>query len=189
MQQPFIEETGFPGLLIVNPPVFADERGYFYESYNKKTFENHGLYYDFVQDNQARSRYGVLRGLHYQLEPHAQAKLVRVTEGKVLDVVVDLRGGSPTFTRWYGVLLSAENRKQLLIPRGFAHGYVVLSATAEFMYKCDNYYNKASETGIAYDDPTLQIDWKVPKDGLIVSEKDLMLPILTEARFNFTFSG
>jgi dTDP-4-dehydrorhamnose 3,5-epimerase len=138
---PFIK-TDFPGLIVFEPKVFGDHRGYFYESYNAKSFKEGGINADFVQDNQARSTYGVLRGLHYQLGEHAQAKLVRVIEGTVLDVVVDLREGSPTYGKSYGIELSAENKRQLFVPRGFAHGYVVLSETAEFFYKCDNFYNK-----------------------------------------------
>ena len=131
----FIETTGIRDLVVINPRVFGDERGYFFESYNKQKLKENGLFYDFVQDNQAGSSYGVLRGLHYQLAPFAQAKLVRVAEGTVLDVAVDLRKGSPTFGKSFGIILSAENKKQLLVPRGFAHGYVVLSPTAKFFYK------------------------------------------------------
>ncbi|MBL4648578.1 MAG: dTDP-4-dehydrorhamnose 3,5-epimerase, partial [Aureispira sp.] len=146
---PFIK-TDFPGLIVFEPKVFGDHRGYFYESYNAKSFKEGGIEADFVQDNQARSTYGVLRGLHYQLGEHAQAKLVRVIEGTVLDVVVDLREGSPTYGQSYEIELSAENKRQLFVPRGFAHGYVVLSETAEFFYKCDNFYNKESEGGLIY---------------------------------------
>ena len=174
--QSFVEETGIEGLVIINPRIFHDERGYFFESYNQQTFAQHGLDYNFVQDNQAFSHYGALRGLHYQTEPYAQAKLVRVVQGAVLDTVVDLRPQSPTFGRWYSIVLSGENKKQLLIPRGFAHGYVVLSPTAEFVYKCDNVYAKQYEGGILYNDPTLQIDWQLPEADLIVSEKDQQLP-------------
>ena len=137
---------------------------------------------DFVQDNQARSCKGVLRGLHYQIGEAAQAKLVRVTEGEVLDVAVDVREDSPTYGQWYSILLSAENKKQLLVPRGFAHGYVVLSDTAEFFYKCDNYYSKAHEGGIRYDDPTLLIDWQFNLAEVLVSEKDVVLPRFGEHR-------
>jgi dTDP-4-dehydrorhamnose 3,5-epimerase len=180
-KMPFIQ-TEIPGLLIFEPQVWPDERGYFYESYNRSTWEAAGLDVDFVQDNQARSTRGVLRGLHYQVEDMAQAKLVRVVEGEVLDVVVDLRVKSPTYGRWLGVLLSTENKRQLFVPRGFAHGYLVLSDTAEFVYKCDNYYSKAHEGGLRFDDPTLQIDWGIPHDQLIVSEKDQALPFFGQHR-------
>jgi dTDP-4-dehydrorhamnose 3,5-epimerase len=178
MRQPFIEPTGIDGLVVINPAIFQDDRGYFYESYNKQTLEKHGLYYDFVQDNQARSVRGVLRGLHFQTEPYAQAKLVRVIEGEVYDVAVDVRPQSPTYGKWFGVILSAANKKQLMIPRGFAHGYLVLSDTAEFFYKCDNYYSKAHEDGIIYNDPNLAIDWQIPSHELIISPKDQILNTL-----------
>lgn len=157
---PFIK-TPIADLLIFEPRVFEDDRGYFFEAFNAQTFAEAGIKRPFVQDNQARSTYGVLRGLHYQVGEQAQAKLVRVLEGKVLDVVVDLRPDSPTYGKHYGVELSAENKRQLYVPRGFAHGYVVLSETAEFFYKCDNFYHKASEGGIRYDDPQLNIDWQI----------------------------
>ncbi|MEY4106026.1 MAG: dTDP-4-dehydrorhamnose 3,5-epimerase [Bacteroidota bacterium] len=169
-------ETPLSGLLVFEPNVHRDERGYFFESYNAHTFKAAGIETTFVQDNQARSTYGVLRGLHYQCGERAQAKLVRVLEGEVLDVAVDLRTGSPTYGRWYSVLLSAENQKQLFVPRGFAHGYVVLSRTAEFFYKCDNFYHKASEGGIRFDDPALGIDWGLPAHDVLLSEKDSLLP-------------
>lgn len=186
---PFIEPTGIADLLVLNPRVYADERGYFFESYNRRLLQEHGLFYDFVQDNQAFSKYGVVRGLHYQLKPFEQAKLVRVTQGLVFDVAVDLRGGSPTFGKWFGILLSDQNKKQLLIPRGFAHGYSVLSPTAEFVYKCDNYYSKEHEAGIVYNDPLLNINWQVPEKDMLVSEKDRMLAFFTDARYNFSFLG
>jgi len=169
-------ETPLSGLLVFEPNVHRDERGYFFESYNAHTFKSAGIDTTFVQDNQARSTYGVLRGLHYQCGEHAQAKLVRVLEGEVLDIAVDLRAGSPTYGQWYSVLLSAENQKQLFVPRGFAHGYVVLSPTAEFFYKCDNFYHKASEGGIRFDDPVLGIDWGLPARDVLLSEKDGQLP-------------
>ncbi|HNE29488.1 MAG TPA: dTDP-4-dehydrorhamnose 3,5-epimerase [Saprospiraceae bacterium] len=169
-------ETFIPGLILFEPGVFNDDRGYFFESYNKKAWADFGIDTDFVQDNQARSVRGVLRGLHYQTGAFAQAKLVRVVEGEVLDVAVDLREGSPTYGEWYSVHLSAANKRQLLVPRGFAHGYIVLSDTAEFCYKCDNYYAKSNEGGIRFDDPTLQIDWQFDLTRVIVSEKDLALP-------------
>jgi dTDP-4-dehydrorhamnose 3,5-epimerase len=183
---PFIE-TEFPGLIIFEPQVWGDDRGYFYESYNYNSFKSAGIDNIFIQDNQARSTYGVLRGLHYQLGEHAQAKLVRVIEGSVLDVVLDLREGSPTFGKHFSIELSVENKKQLLVPRGFAHGYVVLSETAEFFYKCDNFYNKASEGGVIYNDPQLKIDWKIDLKDAVLSEKDIELPVLGNHKGNFTY--
>ena len=182
---PFIE-TEFPGLIIFEPQVWGDDRGYFYESYNSNSFKSAGIDSEFVQDNQARSTYGVLRGLHYQLGEHAQAKLVRVVEGSVLDVVVDLREGSPSYGKHFSIELSNENKLQLFVPRGFAHGYVVLSETAEFFYKCDNFYNKASEGGVVYNDPQLKIDWKIELKDAILSEKDIELPLFGEHKGHFT---
>lgn len=170
--------TPIEGLIVFEPAVFGDERGYFFESYNRRTWEQAGIQCDFVQDNQARSTRGVLRGLHYQSGEMAQAKLVRVVEGEVLDVAVDLRPGSATYGQWYGIRLSAENKKQLFVPRGFAHGYLVLSETAEFAYKCDNFYSKAHEGGLRYDDPKVGIDWGFDLSQVIVSEKDKELPYL-----------
>jgi dTDP-4-dehydrorhamnose 3,5-epimerase len=172
---PFIQ-TSFEGLFIFEPVVWKDERGYFYESYSKNTFKAEGIEVDFVQDNHAKSTKGVLRGLHYQTPPHAQSKLVRVTQGEVLDVVVDIREKSPTFGKWFSIVLSEENKKQLFVPRGFAHGYLVLSDTAEFQYKCDNFYSKPNEGGLNFNDPSLNINWGFDIDQLIVSEKDLILP-------------
>ena len=160
---PFIKTT-FPGLMIFEPVVYKDSRGYFFESYNKKTFSEDDIEILFIQDNQASSVFGVIRGLHYQANPHAQTKLIRVLTGSILDVAVDIRKGSPTYGKAYSIELSAENKKQLLIPQGFAHGYSVLSPTAEVFYKCDQYYHKESEGVIAYDDTTLNIDWKIPKE-------------------------
>jgi dTDP-4-dehydrorhamnose 3,5-epimerase len=175
--------TPISGLIVFEPRVFQDERGYFFESYNQHLWEEAGVTTQFVQDNQAFSRRGVLRGLHYQVGEMAQAKLVRVVEGEVLDIAVDIRPDSPTYGQWYGIRLSAENKKQLLAPRGFAHGYIVLSETAEFAYKCDNFYSKAHEGGIRYDDPTLQIDWEFDLGQVIVSEKDRELPRFGEHRW------
>lgn len=169
-------QTPIPDLLVFEPSIWPDERGYFFESYNRRTWEAAGLHVDFVQDNQARSTKGVLRGLHYQTGPMAQAKLVRVVEGEVLDVVVDIRESSPTYGQWYSIRLSADNKRQLFVPRGFAHGYLVLSDTAEFVYKCDNFYSKAHEGGLRYDDPSLKIDWEFDLSAVLVSEKDLALP-------------
>lgn len=176
---PFLP-TGIPDLQLFEPQVWKDERGYFFEAFNAETFATAGITRPFVQDNQARSSYGVLRGLHYQLPPFAQAKLVRVLEGEVLDVAVDLRPESPTYGQHYTVLLSAKNKRQLYVPRGFAHGYVVLSPIAEFFYKCDNFYAKTHEGGIRYDDSQLAINWQVPASELVLSEKDLALPTFDE---------
>lgn len=174
-----IERTSIEGCFIIHDSVFPDERGFFFESFNKKKFADlSGVDVDFVQDNQSRSTRGVLRGLHFQTGEHAQAKLVRVLRGEVLDVAVDIRRSSPTFGQHVAVILSENSHTQFFIPRGFAHGFVVLSETADFFYKCDNYYNKASESGIIYNDPALQIDWQLPVDSLIVSTKDKELPTL-----------
>jgi len=176
-----IEKTKLEGCVILKPQQFHDERGYFFESFNEAKFQElTGTATKFVQDNQSFSTYGVLRGLHAQAAEHAQAKLVRVLKGEVLDVAVDAREGSPTFGEHVAVKLSAENSLQLFIPRGFLHGFVVLSETAEFFYKCDNYYNKASERGVVYNDPALAIDWMVPQDKLNLSEKDVILPLFEE---------
>lgn len=180
---PFLE-TNITGLMVFEPKVWEDDRGYFYEAFNHKTFQEAGIDATFVQDNQARSTYGVLRGLHYQVAPFAQAKLVRVLEGEVLDVVVDCRPDSETYGAWYSVRLSAANKRQLFVPHGFAHGYVVLSETAEFFYKCDNYYSKASEGGIIFNDPTLNIDWEIDLNDAILSEKDKLLPEFGKHRKN-----
>jgi len=176
---PFIQ-TPFEGLLIFEPKVWEDSRGYFFESYNRQTFAEAGIHADFVQDNQAKSTYGVLRGLHFQKPPFDQAKLVRVTEGAVFDVAVDLRPDSPTRGQWYVLVLSAENKRQLFLPRGFAHGYVVITPTAEFCYKCDNFYSKAHEGGIRYDDADLNIQWPVELSDCQLSEKDLLLPMMKD---------
>lgn len=179
-------ETPFEGLYILEPNVFNDDRGYFFESFNDNTLKDiTGFTNTFVQDNQARSTINVLRGLHYQKEPHAQTKLIRALEGTIWDVVVDLRKASKTYGQWYGVELSAENKRQFLIPRGFAHGYSVLSETAEVFYKCDNLYNKASEGGVIYNDADLNIDWKIDFNNAIVSEKDLVLPSFKQDNSGF----
>ena len=173
-------KTKIDGLLIVEPKVFEDSRGYFFEAYNRQVFEKEGLHYDFVQDNQSFSTYGTVRGLHFQKGEAAQAKLVRVISGRVLDVAVDLRPGSPTFGKHEAVELTGENQRMFLIPRGFAHGFSVLSETALFTYKCDNFYNKAAEGGLLYNDPALGIDWQVPVDKVVLSEKDKVHPKLAE---------
>jgi len=182
-------KTDFHGVLLFEPLVFEDERGFFFESYNETVFKKNNVESVFVQDNQSFSRYGVIRGLHYQLEPHAQAKLVRVLHGTILDVIVDIRKGSPTFGKSFGIELSSVNKKQLFIPRGFAHGFSVLSETAEILYKCDQGYNKESEGGIIYNDPVLKIDWKIPDGKEIVSSKDLALPTFVTCKNNFEFKG
>ena len=174
-----VTETNLSGCIVFEPIIFNDERGYFFESYNTRLFnEAVGKEIKFIQDNQSFSKRGVLRGLHFQKGEFSQAKLVRVIQGEVLDVAVDIRQDSPTFGRHFSIVLSSENKKQLFIPRGFAHGFAVLSEEAQFFYKCDNYYNKTSEGGIAYNDPDLHIDWKLSKDELVLSEKDLELPFL-----------
>ena len=181
--------TEFPALFIYEPAVFEDSRGYFFESYNEKEFIAAGIDIKFVQDNQARSSYGVIRGLHYQLNPHAQTKLVRVLSGNILDVVIDIRKGSPTFGRSFSLELSADNKKQLLIPKGFAHGYSVLSETAEVFYKCDAFYNKSSEGGILYNDAELGVDWMITPDKAMVSEKDKAWPGINGCSNNFIFGS
>jgi len=181
--------TDIPGLMIFEPRVFEDSRGYFFEAYNQEVFQQAGIERQFVQDNQSKSSYGVIRGLHYQLHPHAQYKLVRVLEGVILDVAVDIRKGSPGFGKYFSIELSAENKKQLLIPSGFAHGFSVLSETAIVLYKCDSLYNKESEHGIRYNDPSLRIDWKIPSGKEIVSDKDLQQPLFANCRNNFEFAG
>lgn len=176
-------ETKLKGCFILEPNLLADERGYFFESFNKELFAaGIGANINFVQDNQSYSEYGVIRALHYQLGDHAQAKLVRVLSGKVLDVAVDLRDGSSTFGQHVAIELSGENKTQLFIPRGFGHGFSVLSEKAEFFYKCDNFYNKESEGGIVYNDKSLQINWKIDPIRIKISDKDLILPSLKNAR-------
>jgi dTDP-4-dehydrorhamnose 3,5-epimerase len=181
--------TNFPGLLLFEPAIYKDDRGYFFESYNEAYFRQQGIDLRFVQDNQSFSRYGVIRGLHYQLEPAAQSKLIRVLQGRILDVALDLRKGSPTCGQYMSLELSAENKLQFLIPSGFAHGFSVLSETAEVSYKCDRLYNKETEAGIRYNDPAIGIDWQVPADRAIVSAKDLALPLFAGCRNNFQFQG
>lgn len=174
-------KTDIEGVLIVEPQVFGDERGYFFESYNEERFRAEtGLDIRFVQDNESKSRKGVLRGLHFQREPYAQAKLVRVVRGKVLDVAVDIRKGSPTFGKHVAVELSGDNHRQLFIPKGFAHGYVVLEDDTIFQYKCDEFYHPEAEGGIAWNDPEIGIDWLLPESEIILSEKDKNRPTLSE---------
>ncbi|MDY2586491.1 dTDP-4-dehydrorhamnose 3,5-epimerase [Winogradskyella aquimaris] len=176
-------ETKLKGCFIIEPRVFQDDRGYFFESFNQQTFNKLiGRSINFVQDNESFSSRGVIRGLHFQEGEFAQAKLVRVIKGAVLDVAVDIRKESPTFGQYVAIELTEENKKQLFVPRGFAHGFSVLSKTAIFSYKCDNYYNKESEAGIIYNDTTLNIDWKIARDEAQLSDKDIILPTL-EAYF------
>lgn len=180
-----IEKTPIDGLLVITPRVFKDERGYFLETFNAENLRDTEISTSFVQDNESKSTRGVIRGLHYQLNPYAQAKLVRVIEGVVWDVAVDLRKDSPSFGQWYGMELSGENKKQFYIPRGFAHGFSVLSETAVFAYKCDGYYNPKAERGIRYNDPDLNIDWRLDVNESVVSGKDLANPLFQEAEYNF----
>lgn len=180
-------KTDIPGLVLFQPKVFEDSRGYFFESFNKAVFAAEGLAFDWVQDNESYSGYGVIRGLHFQNHPKAQTKLIRVLEGKIYDVAVDIREGSPTFGKWFGVELSSENKLQLLIPKGFAHGFSVISETAKVLYKCDNLYDKNAEGGIMYNDADLNIDWKIPADKSIISDKDLHHPSLKDCNTQFIF--
>jgi dTDP-4-dehydrorhamnose 3,5-epimerase len=180
-------QTGFRDLILLKPGVFEDNRGCFFESYNQQTFLNAGLPYAFVQDNQSESTYGVIRGLHYQLAPYAQTKLVRVLHGEILDIAVDLRQHSPSYGKWYGIELSAQNKLQLLIPQGFAHGFSVLSAHAVVLYKTDNFYNKNAERGIVFDDKVLQINWKIPPSDAVVSARDRDMPDFRHAESNFIY--
>jgi len=173
-------KTDIDGLVIIEPRVFGDSRGYFFESFSERDFKREVADVDFVQDNESKSSYGVVRGLHFQKPPYAQAKLVRVVKGKVLDVAVDLRKDSPTFGQYAAMELSEENHRQMFIPRGFAHGFSVLSDEVIFQYKCDNYYAPQSEGAIAWDDPDLGINWKVPADKAILSDKDTKHPRLKD---------
>lgn len=179
--------TTFPGLIIIEPVVFEDSRGYFFEAFNERVFADNNIDIVFVQDNQSLSTYGVIRGLHFQAPPFAQTKLVRVLAGTILDTVVDLRVGSPTYGESFSIELSAENKKQLFVPKGFAHGFAVTSETAEVLYKCDGYYNKVSERGILYNDPALGIDWSIPANKAVVSDKDRLLPLFSQYAGEFTF--
>lgn len=176
-------KTEIEGLYILEPKVFGDNRGYFMECYNENVFKAAGLHYNFVQDNESKSKKGVLRGLHFQ-KKYPQAKLVRVLEGEVFDVAVDLRKNSPTYGKWVGVVLSSENKRQFMVPRGFAHGYLVLSDTATFAYKCDEFYHPEDEGGIMWNDPVVNVNW--PTDGeVILSEKDKKHPSLAESKIMF----
>ncbi|HUW07449.1 MAG TPA: dTDP-4-dehydrorhamnose 3,5-epimerase [Williamwhitmania sp.] len=182
-----IAATNFSGLMVITPRVFEDSRGYFFESFNLAQFEAVGINTSWVQDNQSKSSYGVIRGLHFQLAPFAQSKLVRVLSGSILDVALDIRRGSPTFGQHYAVELSETNKKQLLIPHGFAHGFSVLSETATVLYKCDNLYKPEAERGIIFNDPDLNIDWRISAEKEIISAKDKVHPSFAHAEMNFLF--
>lgn len=182
-----IIKTDIPDLLIIEPKVFNDDRGYFFEIYNRSIFEQSGYSFDFKQDNESKSSFGVIRGLHYQLAPFAQTKLIRAVVGRIYDVAVDIRRNSPTYGKYVRVELSEDNKRQLLIPQGFAHGFSVLSEVAIINYKCDNFYNKESERGINFNDQSLGIDWGIPEDKRIISAKDKVHPTLAEAESNFYY--
>ncbi len=181
-------KTEIEGVVIIEPRIFKDERGYFYESFSQREFEEKVCRTTFVQDNQSKSSYGVLRGLHFQKPPYSQSKLVRCIKGAVLDVAVDIRKGSPTFGKYVAVELTEENHRQFFVPRGFAHGFAVLSDEAVFQYKCDNFYNKESEGAVAWNDPQLGIDWRVPADRIILSEKDKLSKSVAEAEYLFDYN-
>lgn len=188
LQDMDIVKTEINDILIIEPEVFGDNRGYFFESFSEKDFSSQVREVKFVQDNESKSRYGVLRGLHFQKPPHAQSKLVRVVKGAVLDVAVDIRKGSPTFGQHVAVELTEDNHRQLFIPRGFAHGFAVLTDEVVFQYKCDNFYAPQSEGAIAWDDPDLGIDWKIPADKVILSAKDMNHPRLKDADWLFDYN-
>ena len=183
-----ITETAIPDVKIIEPKVFTDARGYFFESWNRDAFKAAGIDCNWVQDNESKSRFGVLRGLHYQAAPYTQAKLVRVIQGAVLYVAVDIRQGSPTFGKHIAVELSSENKRQLFVPRGFAHGFAVLSEEAIFQYKCDNYYNKESEGSVAWNDLQLGIDWRITAEKVILSEKDKLSKTVADADYLFDYN-
>jgi dTDP-4-dehydrorhamnose 3,5-epimerase len=180
-----IIETGFKGLIIIKPTIHSDTRGYFFESYNQVVFQNAGISFSPLQDNESKSSKGVIRGLHYQLKPFPQVKLIRVVAGKIYDVALDIRRNSLTFGKWYGIELDSETKDQLLIPHGFAHGFSVLSDIALIQYKCDSVYNPKFERGINLNDSTLDINWKLGSTVPVISEKDLKLPLLKDAETNF----
>ena len=181
-------KTDIEGVVIIDPRIFKDARGYFFESFSAKEFEEKVCKTTFVQDNESYSSYGVVRGLHFQKPPYTQSKLVRVIKGAVLDVAVDIRQGSPTYGKHVAVELTGENHRQLFIPKGFAHGFAVLSDEVLFQYKCDNFYTPQSEGGIAWNDPALQIDWRIPSDKIILSEKDTKHPLLEDYQTDFVYS-
>jgi dTDP-4-dehydrorhamnose 3,5-epimerase len=180
-----IFETGFEGLVVIKPTVYTDSRGYFFENFNQSVFQGAGIVFTPVQDNESKSSKGVIRGLHYQLKPNAQSKLIRVIEGKIFDVALDIRKDSRTFGQWFGVELDGETKDQVLIPKGFAHGFSVLSDIAIIQYKCDNFYAPQSERGISVNDPDLDINWKLGSTTPIISDKDLKHPFLKDAESNF----
>lgn len=180
-----IIKTDFPGLLVLEPVSFNDSRGYFFESYNSRDYADAGIIFNPVQDNESCSTRGVIRGLHYQNEPHAQSKLVRVIEGEIYDIALDLRKGSPTFGKWYGLHLDSVSKSQFFIPKGFAHGFAVLSQKAIVMYKCDDYYNPQDEGGINSLDPALGINWGIKRGEEIISSKDMILPLFADSKHNF----
>jgi dTDP-4-dehydrorhamnose 3,5-epimerase len=180
-------KTELEGLLIIEPKIYEDDRGYFFESFNENKCIEAGIDYKWVQDNQSKSSYGVVRGLHYQIEPFAQTKLVRVLQGKIIDIAVDIRKESATFRKWIKLELTEENKRQLLVPKGFAHGFAVISEVAVVLYKCDTFYNPQAEKGIIYNDNTINIDWDLHPDVIIVSDKDKTLPELSKAEMNFKY--
>ena len=181
-------KTEIEGVVIIEPRIFKDDRGYFYESFSQREFEEKVCRTTFVQDNQSKSSYGVLRGLHFQKPPYCQSKLVRCIKGAVLDVAVDIRKGSPTFGKYVAVELTEDNHRQFFVPRGFAHGFAVLSEEAVFQYKCDNFYNKESEGSVAWNDPELDIDWKIPFDKVLLSEKDKLSKNIADADYLFDYN-
>ncbi|MBU4487134.1 MAG: dTDP-4-dehydrorhamnose 3,5-epimerase [Candidatus Delongbacteria bacterium] len=182
-----IVETGFYGLRVIEASIFNDDRGYFFESFNKKKLSDIGFKFEFVQDNVSKSKKGVLRGLHYQINPMSQTKLISVLSGKILDVAVDLRRNSPTFGKCFSLELSSDDGRMILIPRGFAHGFVVLTADTVILYKCDQYYSPEHERGIIFNDPDLNISWKIPETDLIIAKRDLSFPTFSKAEMNFFF--
>ena len=181
-------KTEIEGVVIIEPRIFKDDRGYFYESFSQREFEEKVCRTTFVQDNQSKSSYGVVRGLHFQKPPYSQSKLVRCIKGAVLDVAVDIRKGSPTFGKYVAVELTEDNHRQFFVPRGFAHGFAVLSDEAVFQYKCDNFYNKESEGAVAWNDPELAIDWRIPVEKVLLSEKDKLSKTIAEADFLFDYN-
>ena len=181
-------KTEIEGVVIIEPRIFKDDRGYFYESFSQREFEEKVCKTTFVQDNQSKSSYGVLRGLHFQKPPYCQSKLVRCIKGAVLDVAVDIRKGSPTFGKYVAVELSEDNHRQFFVPRGFAHGFAVLTEEAVFQYKCDNFYNKESEGSVAWNDPELNIDWRIPFDKVLLSEKDKLSKNIADADYLFDYN-
>ena len=188
MGQIKVTKCPIEGLYIIEPAVHGDNRGYFMETYKQPDFAVGGIDVEFVQDNQSKSSYGVLRGLHFQKPPYCQSKLVRCIKGAVLDVAVDIRKGSPTFGKYVAVELSEDNHRQFFVPRGFAHGFAVLTEEAVFQYKCDNFYNKESEGSVAWNDPELAIDWRIPADKVLLSEKDKLSKCINEADYLFDYN-